>query len=353
MSRGARCYCVTVHSEEGEPLRLLDASLWPHVTFLVYQRELGGRTAAEHFQAYIELDGAVRFTTLQETCPGLESAHFESRRGTQTHAIRYCVKPDVYKGDFVPDDTRIEGPWWWGEPKHQGARADLLEIQRDIRSGTSLKRIADDHFPEWVRFGKSFKDYKRICAVPRDFKSTVIVLVGPPGRGKSRFAHLLCKYLSLEGRCDELTFPELGYHPEFNPVVRGVQLSTERDYRYSVYKVPDKHSGFWCDDYDSQTVFFMDEFDGDRMRPKAFNDLCDRYECVVPAHGGAGSQMVSPYIVICSNYAPKYWWKKRSEMQLLQTTRRIDGLIKLIPETGPQRVVVYEQETGQFIHKII
>lgn len=186
-------------------------------------------------------------------------------------------------------------------------------MKRALDDGVSLARISDDFYGPWIKYHRSFKEYRRVHTQPRNFKSTVILIVGPSGVGKSRFATDLCSYLG------------------------------------TVYKCPDKHSGFWCDDYDGQEVFFMDEFDGDRMRPKAFNDLCDRYECVVPTHGGAGHQMISKYIVIVSNYAPKYWWRKRSAAQLVQTTRRIDMVLKFIPRM--RREVVFEN--GQFIHKLV
>jgi len=351
MSRGARCYVVTVFPDDsGEDLLLLDPSTWPHVSFFVYQRELCPRTFREHFQCYMELDSAVRFATLQQTCDGLESAHFESRRGTQTHAIAYSIKPDVYKGfdKFSDDDTRLEGPWFFGEPKHQGQRSDLLEIQRDLRAGVSNKRIADDHFPEWIRFGKSFREYKRLITRPRDFKTITVLICGPSGRGKSRFGHLLSRYLSVEGRCDELQFPELGYHPDFNPVIRGITLNDDSPLPYVL---PEKHTGLWADDYDSESVFFIDEFGGHRCTPTFFNGLADRYPFVVPSHGSAGHQMVAKYLVICTNYAPKYWWKNRNADQLFQTTRRIDALIKLIPSRIEQPTVVYDAVLQQFVHQ--
>lgn len=298
--RGVRNYCFTFNNPDG----LLDFTLSPKVTFAVYQLEIGDE-GTPHFQGYLELDSAVRMTTIKEWPLFPNHIHLEARRGTQAHAIRYCVKPDFWRGENIPDTTRVEGPWFYGEPKGQGQRNDILEVQRSIRAGASNKRVAEDHFPEWVRFNKSFKEYKRIITPKRNFKPTVILIVGPPGLGKSRFATALCEYLG------------------------------------STYKVPDKHTGFWCDDYDNEDVFFMDEFDGDRMRPKAFNDLADRYECVIPSHGSAGHQLVSKYMVFCSNYMPKYWWKKRSETQLKQTTRRIDWTIKLIPSQPKPQICAY------------
>lgn len=303
MSR-ARNYMFTVFATEGIDLRVLDTSLWPEATFVVYQRELCPKTGREHFQGYLELSKAMPFTSLA-LWDGLETAHFEVRRGSQKHAIAYCSK----------DDTQIEGPWTVGEPKNQGQRTDLLEIKREIDKAVSLKRLHQDYFPEFIRFGKAFKEYKRIITKPRDFKPFVILICGPAGTGKSHFATIFTKMLG------------------------------------SVYKCPDKHTGFWCDDYDNQDVFFMDEFDGDRMRPKVFNDVCDRYECVIPCHGSAGHQLISRYIVIVSNYAPKYWWKKRSATQLVQTTRRIDWTIKMIPKNPPPQRPTVVFVNGQFIHQ--
>lgn len=287
-SKRARNYCITIWAVEGEPLLLLDPSSWPNCSFFVYQRELCPETQREHFQAYIELDKAMPYAKLITEWDGLAVARFSVRRGSQAQAIRYCVKPDMWKGENIPDDTRVEGPWFFGEPKNQGERTDLNEIRDAVQRGVPLKRLHEDYFPQMLRYGRAVREYKRISAKPRDFKPLVILIVGPAGTGKSRFARHLASYLG------------------------------------SVYCVPDKHTGFWCDDYDGEDVFLFDEMDGDRIRPKAFNSLCDRYECVLPAHGNAGVQLTSKYIILVSNYLPRYWWRRRSAEQLLQTTRRID-----------------------------
>lgn len=287
----ARNYCFTVWAEEGEPLLLLDPDLWPDCSYFVYQRELCPSTNREHFQCYMELSKQV-VGKVVKTWPGLEHSWFKARKGTQRQAREYAMK----------EDTRIEGPWEYGVTKHQGQRTDLLEIQSAIKQGASIKRLHEDYFPEMLRFGKAVREYKRVVTAPRNFKPFVLLLVGPAGTGKSRTALTLAKALG------------------------------------SVYVVPDKHTGFWCDDYDGEEVFFLDEMDGDRIRPKAFNSLCDRYECVLPAHGNAGNQLVARYIILCSNYLPKYWWRRRSEEQLRQTTRRIDqiwGMFRHIPKRIP------------------
>jgi len=169
-------------------------------------------------------------------------------------------------------------------------------VKKDIDDGVNFSTIANNHFSSYIRYGRGFKEYKRLRQAPRSEKTIVCCIYGPSGVGKSRFATQFAKVL---GPC---------------------------------YKVPQpKGSGLYWDDYDGQPVVFLDEMDGNFMTPTFFNTLCDRYECVVPVHGGAGHQMVARYIIICSNYHPRYWWRKRSASQLTQTLRRIEMLIPFIP----------------------
>lgn len=299
-----RNICFTVQALEGEPLRLLDFShpTWQHVKYCIYQREMGTH---EHFQGYLELTNQKTFKALHRL-DGLKTAHFEKRMGSAKQAAHYCSKPhDGCTCNQCHEERReptyLEGPWSFGEMSQQGQRTELMLIQVDLNKGKRLRDIAMDNFPEWVRFGRAFKEYRRMIAVPRHFKPIVILIIGPSGLGKSRFAHDLARYLQGD---------------EF------------------YYIVPEKTTGvLWCDDYDGQDVFFCDEFDGSRCRPTFFNGLVDRYPFVVPSHGGAGSHLTSHYMVFVSNYHPKYWWKNRSLLQLEQTMRRIDVLIPFFKPT--------------------
>jgi len=254
------------------------------LTYCTWQLECGEEEGTMHHQGYLEVQGQKSFAQLHEI-PGFERARFAVRGGTQAQAVEYAQK----------EDTRIEGPWVFGALKEQGRRSDLEEIRREILDGASLRVVQENHFASFVRYGRAFKEYKRQCTRPRTFKTIVILIVGPSGVGKSRYATELSRYLG------------------------------------TVYKLPKpKGSGTYWDDYDGHDVTFIDEFDGNLMRPTDFNELADRYEYVVPVHGGAGHQFVSRYLIICSNYLPKFWWRKRSDVQLKQTLRRIDVFVPLL-----------------------
>lgn len=299
-----RNVCFTVFGEAGtEGPALLDPQhpTWQHVKYVIYQRELCPTTQRVHLQGYMELSQPKSYTALH-LLDGLEDAHFEKRRGTAKQAKHYCQKPvagcdcEICRKE-VATPTKLEGPWEWGEMSAQGQRADLLEIKREIDRGTSLKRIAqsEETFPTWIKHAKGFETYKRISTAPRQHKPLVILFVGPSGTGKTRMACTLGRMLG------------------------------------SLYKVPPKHTGFWCDDYAQEDVFLIDEMTGGKMTPEFFNELCDWEPMNVPLHGSAGHQFTSKYVFITSNYAPKYWWKKRNPDQVKQTMRRIDIIVKMIP----------------------
>lgn len=295
MASQHRNVLFTISFTSERPLEeLLDLEAFPEwVTFVIYQLEVGAE-GTEHFQGYMELRGKHSFAQIC-AIPGMEHAHLEPRRGTGLQARDYCSK----------QDTRVDGPWQRGTMKEQGKRNDLLAVKARVDEGTALKEIQQEHFGTMIRYGKAIGEYKRRMTSARDFKSIVCLFVGPAGSGKSTVAKWIAN-----------------------------QLGT-------VYKAPQpKNSGAYYDDYDGQDVLFLDEFDGSRMKPTTFNELCDRHEVVLPVHGGSGHQMVSRYIFICSNYAPKFWWKGRNEFQLKQTTRRIDYVFKMwkpMPFPPPRR----------------
>ena len=227
--------------------------------------------------------------------------------GSAKKAAHYCMKPVPgcdcdHCREEVRNPTQIEGPWTFGEMSAQGQRSELLEIQRELDRGITTKRLRKEFFPEWVRFGKAFTEYRRGITEPRDRKTVTFLFIGPPGRGKSTLMKRLARYIG------------------------------------SVYKVPHKKgSGLYFDDYDNQDVMILDEFSGSTMPPEFFNLLADEHECVLPVHGGAGHQMVSKYLFIGTNYHPKFWWKNRSPVQLQQTTRRIDVWVKIGFRHDPSR----------------
>lgn len=169
----SRAVCFTSFGTDYQ----LSPQFWPDCSFAVWQMELAPDTLRPHYQGYAEFERAVSWTTLHR-CEGLEEAHFEKRRGSQKQAIAYCEKVD----------SRMDGPYRWGEPKSQGQRTDLEDMRRDIDDGHSLATVAKDHFPVWIKYPSAVKSYQALQAADRTELPTVYVLLGPTRSGKSRLA---------------------------------------------------------------------------------------------------------------------------------------------------------------------
>lgn len=282
MSRTRRVtYTVNFPEGEEDTFPLLDPELWEKCTYNVYQLEIAPQTGKLHYQGYMEFSAPMRWNILHRY-PGIEEAHFESTMGTAEDNYRYCTK----------EESRVDGPWEWGERTRQGRRNDLADIQKRLEEGDSMKIISKDHFSQWLQYSRPFKQYKRLHTAKRDFKTIVICLWGASGTGKTKFAYNLAKYLG------------------------------------SSYTSPVKHTGFWNDDYEGEDSFIIDEMTGARMSPTTFKMLADRYEFVLSSHGDAGHQFVSRYIIITSNYHPLSWWQDRTRDEEIQILRRMELIIE-------------------------
>lgn len=249
--------------EDEEDFRLLDPSVWPDCSYCIYQVERSPQTGSLHFQGYVELVGQKRFEFIHNNYDGLETAHLEVRRGSQAQAVAYCSKVD----------SKIEGPWEWGERKLQGQRMDLQGVKRAIDNGMGMDLVADSFFPEWCRFNKAFETYKRIKTVKRNWPMDIVIYVGPTRSGKSREAARL--------------WPDA--------------------YWLSVDK--------WWQDYKGEETVILDEFYGSVMPFKSLLKLMDRYPMQVENKGGS-CQFVSRRLVFTSNQEPEFWYDRERTHQM-------------------------------------
>lgn len=144
------------------------------ISYIIYQKEEAGQC---HLQGYIELSKQMSFRKV-----GSKFAwHIESRRGTQQQAIEYCSK----------DDTRIDGPFSWGEKKQQGSRTDIDGMYAMIKEGSKEHEIAEAMPSIHARYFKAHDRYRGLLdkISTKDFRTLrVSVFWGTAGSGKTKRA---------------------------------------------------------------------------------------------------------------------------------------------------------------------
>lgn len=297
MSRGPQSthWCFTVHGHQAMLYELPEG-----VQYVVYQEELPPSNAL-HIQGYVQFERKVRGTTvtnlIKEWFDAAEGAsvHSEPARGSDEDNEGYCTK----EATRIPDGG---GPYRYGvrvpHAGKKGGRSDLIAVQRKLDSGASLKRIAIEHFSDFAKYERAFRNYKRLMVEPRNARPEIYVHIGPSGCGKTR-------------HCRE-TYPDAYWHP----------------------------GGKWWDDYDGETTIVFDEFYGHKMAYSQLLAILDWGALRVETKGSS-AQLAAYTFVFTSNQDPQDWYDKEKTHQMDWDTnplkRRLDEFGTIIYWDGWRR----------------
>lgn len=265
-----RNVCFTINNPHlrGVPTPMFDA-LPARCKYIVWQLEQGEH-ATRHIQGYVEFTQSrtLRQIQLLFSWGGDPSAiHIEQRHGTAAQAAAYCKK----------EDTRIEGPWEYGEISQQGHRPDTAERRQQaltavsqIRAGTTcLRDVAPDVL---LDHPASLKLAQSMATAPMRPNVTVYYVEGETGVGKS-FNVFRC-------------FPDA-----FRPTVSGEKV--------------------WFDGYGDQTTLFLDELRGG-IKLSFLLQILDPYPMHVEFKGGMVPARWER-VIIGTNTPPSMWYPNIAE----------------------------------------
>lgn len=258
--------------------------------FVTWQQEKGLQGTL-HLQGYIIFDKKQTLGALKKLWP---TAHWETRKGSHEQARDYCTK----------EDTRVSGPWTLGVEPKPGKRNDLLQVQECLDKGYTDEQLVDQFFSICSRNMRFFRDYRRIKAKQRSWKTEVIVLWGPTDVGKSRY-------------CAD-NYPGAYW----------------------------KSRGEWWDGYEGQEVVIIDEFYG-WLPYDLLLRLLDRYPLVLGTKGGF-TTFLAKTVVLTSNKSPDKWYDS-TRHNYAPLARRIAHIYEL-PLQVPPPVVMATPPTQPDVH---
>lgn len=197
----------------------------------------------------------------------------------------------------MKDEGRVGGPYEYGQWTNggQGSRTDVSALKSLIDSGGSLADVWDAEPLMFLKYSRSIQLALLLKSPQRSWKTTVHVLVGPTGTGKSSFAALSASMNSSTG----------------------------------VYYKP---RGEWWDGYTNQESVILDDFYGWVPYDELLRVL-DRYPHRVPIKGGFVN-FVAKHLYITINTDASKWYKNEKILGTIDSLiRRVDYWY-FFPELG-------------------
>lgn len=283
----SRQYCYTLNNYSDQELQkakdLFDSNQ-PKVVYHVFQQEKG-ESGTPHLQGFIRFDHPTQGTKIKTILS--KRIHFEIAVGTPQQNKDYCTK----------EDTRIEGPYEYGECPilKQGKRNDAAQVLDLVNRGFTFDEIAQEHPAYALRYGRGIKElisgYMRRKSY--EFRPpNVHIRWGPTGSGKSRYA--------------------ADRHGAANVYVFG------------------SYKNEWWDDYTGQEYLVLDDFYGQIPYSRLLR-ITDGHSLMLNVKG-SHTYALWKKVYITSNQHPSKWYPHMKDTSALN--RRIKSVKKILVDTN-------------------
>ncbi len=253
-----------------------------NITYLICQQEECPKTNRKHLQGYLESKRSYTVYKKLATYLNFTTIHLEERKGNQKQAIDYCQK----------SETQSLPPESIGIPIKIEQGKKFNKVWGDIKEDKTQYEIVDRNAGLYMRYSTGIEKMRMIHL--KRFQRTqapeVIVIIGQPGIGKTRYIYDVEEFLHI-------------------------------------YRLPNGNNGnLWFDGYDpiEQKVLLIDDFKG-WIKYQKLLQIIDRYSLNVEVKGGMVPLMVTK-IYITSNFEVDDWYVNIPDLTALK--RRIHKTLR-------------------------
>lgn len=288
-NKQAKCWNINVPCDSKDDpeqwwIKQLDKNNKPTLLqYMVYQKEKGDKKNPETLKHYIHWNVLVEFIDKKKGSFLWHNIlnydwHFEKAKSDK-RLRDYCMK----------EETRLEGPFEFGQFKGQGFRSDLDEIMSKIDSKqiTNLSQIRREYPQHYVQYHRSFeRALNDVLNETKRCKQIVELHIGVPGAGKTYACKKFCN---------------------------------DHNIKFKLIVFQDKKE--WFCSYKGQRAIIFDEFRGQIELPR-LNTILDELEPVdVPIKGGT-TYLQNEYIFITTNRTPEEWYPDATPEEIAALYRR-------------------------------
>lgn len=140
----ARRWCFTCFDLEVNPFD------WEGETirFCIWQKEKCPESGKEHLQGYVAFTKPMRISALQKIC----KTSWIKCKGSEDDNVAYCSK----------EQSRVEGPWQFGNRQEPGQRTDIHTLVKELKAGRKYEEMCEEHAlyydERYARIAKRVRD---------------------------------------------------------------------------------------------------------------------------------------------------------------------------------------------------
>lgn len=272
----------------------LYGSLLEHCDSFAFQLELGAEDGYYHFQGYMELSFRNRHCWIMNNIEHF--SYVAPSKGTPKQAWRYSTK----------EDTRVLGPWTYGEPPPDNNRKDLRIFFDAIKSKQTDAQLLED-FPS---------DMARMNRFPTFVRTTLNIRLSGPKRFDLYGDDHVEVYVFFGGAGKGKSYAARNLYPD-------------------IYDLPIQRRGnfFLTVDGNLAPHVLIEDYDGS-LPLKDLNRILDPYPLYVETKGGY--LWWCPKIIIITTNVPPHCWYDYDDRQDVksQIYRRINFCFDFNTDSG-------------------
>jgi len=293
----SQAWCFTLYTKLDNKGNYSPTFVWneEQMAYAVMQVEECPTTNRMHFQGYVEYKNRVTFKRAKQLLQS-DTVNIRIADGSSDQNTTYCTK----------EETRIDGPWIFGESLNLPGRGTRTDIQKFLDAALSPVVQEDKHIPEFTGASHLVEGASMFFPLPQRVRT-------PFGKAVENHTDTFVKYhKGLSLAYDWLRKTEGIVGMPYTVYIYGPTGVGKSKQAYifdkGLFRKPfSRDNGLWFDGYTDQETILLDEIREDSIPIPWLLQFLDQYEFQLEIKGGFRIRNCK-YVFITSCLSPEEMW---------------------------------------------